>query len=563
MASTCLLDLGVVVNVLSGGTLNNEGPHGYDGTLLNEGTLANGGTINNYCIFGLNGNLCNGGSAQDTIYNALSTLINNGEINGGVILNTGEIDNLPGATFSQITLTNEVDGTVKNVGGIEIPYVNSAMTSINNGTIENFAGGTIEIDNENALPGVLTNNGTLLNDAGAAITSSGLLTNSAGATFTNNGTFIASTYMNTNNIYTNDMILGSFTNYGTFTNNGTLDGQGTVAIVSNYGTFNSNGAASVLLQNYGQVTNGASGTMGIGGIGQTSANSGTLTNNGQLYIEDTLNNFGQLKNSGTLNIEGGFLTIEPGGSVVNNGSIVVNPDFGDGGIIIGPGAMLTNAAGSSFMQIEGSTVVYGTMNTVPEVQLVGGDLLGTGRINGNVSNAGGIVEPGVQPANVGGLVPGTLTINGSYTQGSGGELAIELLDAAAGDFSVLDVSGLVTLDGIVDFSAYPGFDPQVGEDFVFLLGESISGEFASIDVEGWSCPIEDTCFVVYGDNSVSLDIEANTSGEGGSIESREVRGGGGGTATPEPSTFALLGMGALVFAFARYKRRGLAGSVAA
>jgi hypothetical protein len=213
VASTCLIDLGIVVNVLSSGTLNNEGPHGYDGTLLNEGTLANGGTINNFCIFGLGGNLCNGGSSQDTIYNALSTLINVGQINGGLVLNTGLIDNLGGIGIS--TLTNAADGTINNVGGIELGGF--TPTSTNNGTIQNFSASSLTVD----AFGSLTNNGTLLNDAGATLTNGGALRNSAGATLTNDGTF-------TNGTFSKGMEIGSFENDGTFTNNGTLTGEGSL-----------------------------------------------------------------------------------------------------------------------------------------------------------------------------------------------------------------------------------------------------------------------------------------------------------------------------------------------
>ncbi len=547
VASTCLIDLGIVVNVLSSGTLNNEGPHGYDGTLLNEGTLANGGTINNFCIFGLGGNLCNGGSSQDTIYNALSTLINVGQINGGVVLNTGLIDNLPGASLNGITLTNAVDGTVKNVGDIQIPYVNSPTTSTNNGMIENFSGGSIQIENQNGLPGALTNNGTLLNDAGAAITSSGVLTNSVGATLTNNGTF-------TNGTFSNGMVNGSLTNYGTFTNNGTLVGQGSLY---NSGTLNNAGNAGILdLNNYGQITNGTSASMGVGGSSLfTSLNSGSITNNGQLGIESTLNNFGQIKNSGTLTVEDGFLTIQLGGAVVNNGSIVVNAFDNDGGLIIGVGSTLTNAAGSSYLQIEGNTYVYGTMNSIPAVQLVGGGLVGTGTINGSVNNSAGFVLPGVQPANVSGFVPGTLTINGNYTQGSGGELDIELINNSPGAFSVLDVSGLATLDGTLDLFAFPGFTPEVGEDFTFLLFGSLSGEFANVDFEGWACPTGDVCDVVYGARSISLDIEAMGTGGGGG-NGGDGGNGGGSTNVPEPGTDALLLSAlAIMFACSRFWKR--------
>jgi hypothetical protein len=105
------------------------------------------------------------------------------------------------------------------------------------------------------------------------------------------------------------------------------------------------------------------------------------------------------------------------------------------------------------------------------------------------------------------------------------------------------VSGLVTLDGTLDFFAFPGFNPQVGEDFTFLLFGSLSGEFAKVDFTGWTCPIGDVCDVVYGTHSISLDIDAMGTGGGGGDGGN---GGGGGTNVPEPGTAALL-MSALAF----------------
>jgi hypothetical protein len=78
-------------------------------------------------------------------------------------------------------------------------------------------------------------------------------------------------------------------------------------------------------------------------------------------------------------------------------------------------------------------------------------VLGTGTISGAVLNTGGMVKPGD--------TPGTLTINGNYTQGSGGTLTIELGGSAAGNYSVLDVTGRASLQGTVDFTTVNGFRP--------------------------------------------------------------------------------------------------------
>jgi hypothetical protein len=132
-----------------------------------------------------------------------------------------------------------------------------------------------------------------------------------------------------------------------------------------------------------------------------------------------------------------------------------------------------------------------------------------------------VVEPGS-------LGMTTLSINGNYTQGPNGTLQVDLSGAAPYQYDNLNVSGLAALDGTVDLAAQNGFTPVAGDDFTFLFFGSLSGDFAHIALTGWTCPTGDTCDVVYGANSASLDILAGI-------------GGSGSTSTPEPSTVLLLG----------------------
>ena len=454
-ASVCLVGDGLTLSISSGAYLFNSGPDGGNGgTILNEGTINNAGVIY---------------QAQDTVYNAGGTLLNSGEVGNGVVLNTGLIENETGGSLVNVSLTNAVSGTVTNYGslngtltnagtiynlGATIELTGVSPTNTNSGTIQNFSGASITVDGGTSL----TNNGTIINNLGATITNGGQLVNSEGATITNNGAFTAK---------------GPFANYGTFSNAG--------------------GAEFYSLDNSGQIMNQISGVVDIGSGGApSSVNTGSIINNGYLGISG-LSDLGQLQNNGTLAIGDGSLAIQSGVNVVNNGSIYVFGSSGaqGGGVIIGVASTLTDTAGSSFVQYSGNTYVYGTLNSVPAVQLQGGTLLGTGTINGNVINSGGFVQPGAQPAYVSGMVPGTLTINGNYTQGSFGALDVELLTAYPGGFGLLDVTGLATVDGTVDFFAYPGFTPIAGEDLTFLQADSLAGEFASIDFEGWNCPTGD------------------------------------------------------------------------
>jgi fibronectin-binding autotransporter adhesin len=98
-----------------------------------------------------------------------------------------------------------------------------------------------------------------------------------------------------------------------------------------------------------------------------------------------------------------------------------------------------------------------------------GILGGNGTINGNVTVNGGTVSPGNSP--------GTLTVNGAYTQ-VGGELLIEVAGASALDRDLLVVTGLATLQNVlVTFKFTNGFGPTAGFAFDFLSagGLNITG----------------------------------------------------------------------------------------
>jgi autotransporter-associated beta strand protein len=86
------------------------------------------------------------------------------------------------------------------------------------------------------------------------------------------------------------------------------------------------------------------------------------------------------------------------------------------------------------LQVDGSI----TSNTFVNRQ---GTLAGTGTVDGNVTN-NGTVSPGDSP--------GTLTVNGNFTQANGGTLLIDIAGAYAGEFSVLNVLGTANLDGFLD-----------------------------------------------------------------------------------------------------------------
>ncbi|MGO9271150.1 MAG: hypothetical protein ACLQOO_12995 [Terriglobia bacterium] len=172
----------------------------------------------------------------------------------------------------------------------------------------------------------------------------------------------------------------------------------------------------------------------------------------------------------------------------------------------------------------GTIQMFGVGDSLSAASLTNtGSLLGAGTINslsnGTFNNSGGNFEPASAPD-----VPGTLSINGNYKQGAGGTLTIDLGGIAAGQFSVLEVSGNAALDGTVDLTALNSFTPQLVDDFTFLPFGTESGNFASMDFTNWTCPEGDTCTDVFGPNSLTLEIT-----------------GPSGSPTPEPSAWLMLG----------------------
>jgi len=452
-------------------------------------------------------------TVSDVSYNASTVCV----VQSGVTLtvaSSGTLNNVgPGATGG--TITN--DGTFTNDGN----FFNEKSTLTNFGSVFNngdISGGTVTntgiLDNFGSMSG--DSSGPLvLNNAGN-LTNVGLLESGGFGSVTASTNTLGATINNTNAAILD--IGGPFNNNGTIENFGggnlTVDLGGTV---TNAGNLKNDAGAT--LSNNGTLINNP---------GANLVNNGTLTTNGGFE------NLGILTNSGN-----SVLDVASGTTLANSGAIA-----NSGVVVVEVGSVLSNLAGGSYIQTAGSltsTYVAGTMNSVSPVQIQGGELLGSGTINGNVDNAAGLVSPGDSG------IPGVLTINGSYSQGLDGALQIFLNGAAPGDFNVLDVSGLATLDGTVEIDVAPGFTPEAGDDFTFLLFGSLSGDFAHFDFD--DCPTDDTCSEVVGANSLSLDILGPTSGGGGS---------GGSVPTPEPSTTALLAFGLLFLSGLVWMRRGAA-----
>ena len=339
---------------------------------------------------------------------------------GGFLINNGLVNaNVSGKTLAltQTNTTNNSGGTLEATNG---GTLNLNNTTINKGTLSATGGGTLNISSQ--LTSFATGSAVNLNGAGGTVN-----INSATLLGTINGASGTTLVFGGNNAF----------NATTVTAN--LD-------------LSTNNTTRILMQGANTVTGNIS-------LGTSGANTGLdiYSTNDALTINGNLTGFGNVYQDGS----GGFL--------INNGLVSANvsgktlslgqSNFATTGATqVTKGATL-NVTSTSFTQTAGLTQVDGVLNLVnAPLALKGGVLDGSGTINGNVVNTGGTVSPGDSP--------GTLTIAGNYTQGSGGALDIEFTNSL---HDLLNVTGLATTGGLLDVnfldSAYTG---GVGSQFAFL-----------------------------------------------------------------------------------------------
>ena len=124
------------------------------------------------------------------------------------------------------------------------------------------------------------------------------------------------------------------------------------------------------------------------------------------------------------------------------------------------------------------------VTTVTKIEL-GGDFNWNGGqfkvedVVGDLDNSGtGTLSPGKSP--------GVTTIDGNYSQGPDATLEIEVEGTVLGQFDKVDISGDLTLDGTLKIKFLNNYTPAMGQAFRIIEAGSISGEFATVEVDGLS-----------------------------------------------------------------------------
>jgi hypothetical protein len=107
-----------------------------------------------------------------------------------------------------------------------------------------------------------------------------------------------------------------------------------------------------------------------------------------------------------------------------------------------------------------------------KITIAGGELRGTGVINGDVVNSGRVAVGDTATGDIGGIV-----IKGDYIQEDGASLDIQLGGASPLDSDVLVVLGTSVLDGELTITLAEGYLPEHGDTFYVVAATQRLGEF--------------------------------------------------------------------------------------
>jgi T5SS/PEP-CTERM-associated repeat protein len=201
------------------------------------------------------------------------------------------------------------------------------------------------------------------------------------------------------------------------------------------------------------VTGGGSVSSTDGYIGQETVSDGTATITGGAWTMTGRLSVGGDANAG---IAGGpgTLNVQPAGTVSAAQGVVLFPD-----------AHMNLQGGT----LDASSISYHQGIQESQFQWSSGTLH-VGTFNGSLTNSGGALAPGHSA--------GSTTINGNYTQATGGVLEIEIGGPLAGSqFDFVNVTGSAQVGGELDLTLTGGFTPTPAQTFAILISNGLSGAF--------------------------------------------------------------------------------------
>jgi hypothetical protein len=213
------------------------------------------------------------------------------------------------------------------------------------------------------------------------------------------------------------------------------------------------GNTALLAENGGTCALDPSGTVTFAAGGSLGVDRGSDLQAGELVVDDS----GELSVSGS--VEASSLVVGgAGASVTVSGSLTLS---------------------GTYTQDLGSTTFEAGAVTVGDLfDIRGGDVFGSGTINGDVSNAGSLTAFRA------------FTINGNYTQTASGQLSVQL--RIASDFDQLLITGFAMLDGTLTATLGMGYQPQPGDALQVVQFGAGAGTFAHVRV---SAPLYGVLYV--------------------------------------------------------------------
>lgn len=424
--------------------------------------------------------------------------VNNGST---AIIQDGTIDASSGF---EIGLTGS-SGTLQQSGGTLTGDGQFIVGSAGNGTFD-LSGGTVSINSDRILlVGHQDGNGTVNQSGGVVNTGELRLSNANNSVGTYN---LSSGRINIAN--GGVVSVGHFNNAQFNQTGGRVDSLNSTIIVGN--TQGADGS-------HYQVDGGLTETSGlwVGNYGDA-----TFTQTGGYVDTNYVVIAREATSTASYSLEGGRLS--------SLGTVRFGDGAGsfelDGGIL---DVNTLNATGGSFTFTSG---------TLAADQILGMDLamsdglLNVGTLNGNLNMSGGVLAPGDSP--------GITTINGDYLL-SGGTLEMEIAGLTQGtQYDFLDINGDWTITGgNLQLLLLSGFMPAGGDSFDLFDFNSVTGSFDSILLPTLTAGLNWDTSSLYTTGIVAVS---------------------GTAAVPEPSTFAITGLGLGFVAWRRRRRNSSSSS---
>src|SRR5271166_5932627 len=430
------------------------------------------------------------------------------EVSGSVVGMGGALIKVGTGTLT-LTGTNTYSGGTDINGGIlavnSDANLGSAPLSLGTGPLS-FNGGTLEalgagggITSSKALT-LNAGGGTFLADAGTTSTLNGAISgmgaftkNGAGTlTLTGDNTYSGGTTISAGTLQASSTT--AFSPNSAFTVNSVLDLNGnsnTVgSLAGNVTVTNNGGTPATFTAGINNSSTVFSGTLsdGSGSLGFTKTGAGTMIlTGGNTYTGGTT------INAGVLQIGNRGLTGSIASNVTDNGSLIFNrsDNITFNPIISGSGKLAQNGSG---------TIILGGTNTYS-----GGTIINDGTLLVNNSGALGlgnvVVNGGVLGAD-----PQPINVKGNYTQNAGGALRLQVAGANPGQYDSLNVGGNATLGGTLQLISL-AFQPKTGNQLTLVTTSGVvSGRFAQFVHPFAIGPGFNTVELVYGPNSVLLEF---------------------------------------------------------